>query len=529
MNFIFTPAFALFKQLRVWPAMGVIIALLVVAQLTATAASRAEWLFAVSWSIAAVVLYLLIALAAWNKGVIERIGATARRVASGDLTARFKARGEDMAKSDSHEIFSSLTLMSTNLLDIVRQVRASADHIAHGSHEIAAGYSHLSQRTEEQASTLEETSASMEQLSATVKQNAEHCSQANDRVESTGRRAEEAGQSMQRMTATMARIENGSKRVAEIIALIEGIAFQTNILALNAAVEAARAGEQGRGFSVVASEVRALAQRSAQAAEDIKALIDVTSEDIGEGATLANEAQQAVDRAVEGVRDVSQLIQSIATASEQQNAGVQEIGKALTQLENMTQQNAALVEEGAAATVSFEQEAAGLLSAVSSFRTDRVEDRERAVELVKHAIVWVRKVGPERALKDVQNPAGEFIQGDIYVVVWDLNGVVLAIPVNHFMLGKSQLDLTDADGKKVTRDILELVRLHGTGWYDYRFRNPKSGKIEPKSLYVERDGDLVFGCGIYRPEASEVTDMPPMPEERVASVPARVRRASAGK
>jgi methyl-accepting chemotaxis protein len=529
MKVLLAPAFALFRRLSIGQTTGVIVALLAVAQLAAATASRAEWLSVVSWIGAAVLLYLLIALAVWNKNGMERIGAMARRVASGDLTARFKTQGEDKAKSESHEIFSSLTLMSTNLLEIVRQVRASADHIAHGSHEIAAGYTHLSQRTEEQASTLEETAASVEELSATVKLNAEHCRQASDRAEGTGRRAEEAGQSMQRMTATMTRIEIGSKKMAEIIALIEGIAFQTNILALNASVEAARAGEQGRGFSVVASEVRALAQRSAQAAEEIKALIDASSTDIAQGATLAGEAQKAVDRAVSEVREVSQLIQSVASASQEQHAGAQEISKALTQLEKMTQQNAALVEEGAAATVSFEQEAAGLLRAVSAFRTDRVEDRERAVELVKRAIAHVRKVGSERALKDVQNPAGEFIQGDIYVVVWNPNGVVLAIPVNHYMLGRDMSDLTDADGKKVTRDLLELARLHGSGWYDYRYKNPKNGKIEPKSMYVEGDGNLVFGCGIYRPEALASAGTPSGHESGVAVVPAPVRRANVGK
>jgi signal transduction histidine kinase len=135
----------------------------------------------------------------------------------------------------------------------------------------------------------------------------------------------------------------------------------------------------------------------------------------------------------------------------------------------------------------------------------------------------------ERALKDIQDPAGEFIQGDIYVVVWDPNGVVLAIPVNQFMLGKDQSDLTDADGKKVTRDLLEVARVHGSGWYDYRYLNPKTKKIEPKSLYVEREGDLVFGCGIYRPEASEITDAPSTHKRSVAAARTPIRRAGAGK
>jgi methyl-accepting chemotaxis protein len=438
---------------------------------------------------------------------MNRLGSTLERVASGDLSMRIQApRDVANKRTEVGRIWAAMVQMGANLLEIVDQVRASADHIANGAHEIAAGYGDLSQRTEEQASTLEETAASMEQLSATVKQNADHCRLANTRAEENGTRAEAAGESMRRVTSTMSRIEGGSKKMSEIVDLIEGIAFQTNILALNAAVEAARAGEHGRGFSVVAAEVRSLAQRSAQAAEEIKTLIAASTQDVSAGVALVNQAHDAVARAVDGIREVWELLDSIARASDEQNAGVVEIGRALSQLENVTQQNAALVEEGAAAATTFEQEAMRLIEVVGAFKVDRMQDRDAAVALVKRAVAHVQAVGPDRAFQDFDDTDGSFVEGERYIVAWDINGVMRASPISQHFVGQDMTEHADPNGKKYTREVLEVARLKGKGWVDYHLRNPaKNNAIEPKSLYVERAGDLIFGCGIYRPEAERNT------------------------
>ncbi|GEM_PF-3110484 len=542
MKLLFLPALVLLQRLSIMTRTAIVVGLLALGQLAAQASAwvgsdpgnsallSSQFLSVFAWIAFAGAVYLLIAVAAWDTAGMERMAMAVERVASGDLTGNAGVpKNAHLIKSNVGAIWISMAKMSGNLLDIVNQVRASAERIAYGSREIAAGYTHLSQRTEEQASTLEETAASMEELSATVKRNADNCREANARAEDTGKRAEEAGHAMHLATATMTRIESGSKKMSEIIGLIEGIAFQTNILALNAAVEAARAGEQGRGFSVVAAEVRSLAQRSAQAADEIKSLIEASTQNVAEGSTLVTQAQQAVDRAVAGVREVSQLIDSIATASEEQSAGVQEIGKALTQLEGVTQQNAALVEEGAAASTSFEQEAGRLIDVVGAFKIDRTEDRDRAISLVKRAAAHIRACGPERAIREIADPQGAFVEGERYVFIMDINGVMQGAAFGHQdAIGQDITERVDVDGKKYAREMVDIARTKEKGWVDYRFKNAKTDQIEPKSAYIERVGDYILGCGIYRPEASRTAEAfaftAPKPTKVAARPAARAKK-----
>jgi methyl-accepting chemotaxis protein len=288
----------------------------------------------------------------------------AETVAAGDLTARVDATHRD----ECGHLLAALMRMTTNLARIVGDVRQASDSIATGSSQIATGNADLSQRTEEQASNLQQTAASMEQLTATVKNNADAAHQARQLAESARQAADRGGQVVGEVVSTMAEITASSRKIADIIGVIDGIAFQTNILALNAAVEAARAGEQGRGFAVVAGEVRTLAQRSGEAAREIKSLIGASVQRVEAGSALVGDAGGAIGEIVERVRRVNDLVGEISAASVEQSAGIGQVGDAVAQLDHVTQQNAALVEESAAAAESLRQQAAQMTHAVSIFR-----------------------------------------------------------------------------------------------------------------------------------------------------------------
>ena len=290
--------------------------------------------------------------------------AIVRRLAEGDLTARTGSR----MGGHYGAMIGALQDVNRNLGQIVSSVRSSAQSVALSAGEIAAGNANLSQRTEQQASTLEQTASGMEELSGTVTQNADNCKLASNLAQNAERVAREGAQAVHGVVEGMGRIDQSSKRMADIIGVIEGIAFQTNILALNAAVEAARAGEQGRGFAVVAGEVRALAQRSAEAAKEIKSLIELSVGQISDGSRKAEGAGKVIDEIVTSVQQVNQLIGEIAVASTEQSTGVGEINKAILQLESVTQQNAALVEEASAASLTFQQQADRLKDIVARFR-----------------------------------------------------------------------------------------------------------------------------------------------------------------
>ena len=288
----------------------------------------------------------------------------ARRVAEGDLGASIQARGRDEIAT----LVCTLAEMNQRLSGVVGQVRGNAESVATASSQIAQGNADLSQRTEEQASALQQTAASMEQLGSTVNLNADNARQANQLALGASQVAQRGGDVVGQVVATMEGIHDSSRRIGDIIGTIDGIAFQTNILALNAAVEAARAGEQGRGFAVVAGEVRSLAQRSAEAAREIKRLITTSVEQVEQGNALVTEAGATMTEIVSSIRRVSDIVAEISAASAEQSSGVGQIGEAVTQMDQVTQQNAALVEESAAAAESLKQQADQLVQAVSVFR-----------------------------------------------------------------------------------------------------------------------------------------------------------------
>ncbi len=293
-----------------------------------------------------------------------QLAQAAHRIAGGDLRAV-----EGAAQAPAESVLASMGQMQTQLLALIGKVRGSADQIAMASAQIAQGNNDLSVRTEEQASALEETAASMEELSATVRQNADNAQQANQLAHNASEVAVRGGEVVGQVVETMRGINDSSQRIADIIGVIDGIAFQTNLLALNAAVEAARAGEQGRGFAVVAAEVRNLASRSAGAAKEIKQLIDESVARVEQGSVLVDRAGVTMNEVVGAIRRVSDIVGEISAASVEQSAGVAQVGEAVTQMDRATQQNAALVEESAAAADSMKQQAADMVGAVAVFRT----------------------------------------------------------------------------------------------------------------------------------------------------------------
>ena len=337
---------------------------------------------------------------------IDQAVAVASAVAAGDLSLEFNAHGKD----ETAQLLSALRAMQSSLAKVVGNVREDADGVATASAQIAQGNQDLSQRTEEQASALEETAASMEQLGATVRQNADNARQANQLALSASSVAIQGGDVVGQVVQTMKGINDSSKKIADIISVIDGIAFQTNILALNAAVEAARAGEQGRGFAVVASEVRSLAGRSADAAKEIKALINASVERVEAGTALVDQAGATMTEVVTSIKRVTDIMGEISAASSEQSAGVAQIGEAITQMDQATQQNAALVEESAAAAESLKGQAQHLVQAVAVFKLSQGAAANAAVMRASAPMSTspsapvVERRGPDRA-RNVARPA----------------------------------------------------------------------------------------------------------------------------
>ena len=313
-----------------------------------------------------VVLSILVAFTTTRSitGPLAESLAVAKRVASGDLTSRIESSGRDEAA----DLQRALREMNDGLASMVSQIRTGAESIAVGAGQVAAGNQQLSSRTEEHASSLEQTASTLEEFTTTVKQNAEHARTASQLAGTASATAEKGGEVVNKVVATMQEVTQSSKRISDIISVIDGIAFQTNILALNAAVEAARAGEQGRGFAVVASEVRSLAQRSAESAKEIRGLIEASVGRVETGARLVEQAGKTIEELVVSVRKVAEIMTEIASASNEQSSGIEQINRAITQMDTVVQMNASLVEEATAAATSMANQAQGLARSVAQFR-----------------------------------------------------------------------------------------------------------------------------------------------------------------
>ena len=498
-EFLLRPAAALLSALSLrfsFAIVSAVFALALLISVVGTATGGA--ILSVVLGVAAV--YLLAGLWLLTKQRFDHLHEAIESIGRGDLTARDDA----YASGEIGRLMGSFYGMKRGLADIVSQVRGSSDRVLSGASEIAEGNQQLASSTAELAGSVEEIAATMEQLGATIKQNNEHCHQATELALQSSEIATRGAQSMQNVSHTMAKITESSRSIGDISTLIESVAFQTNILALNAAIEAARAGEQGRGFSVVANEVRALSQRSAAAAKEIKQLIDASTQRVADGVLMVGQLKQIMDQVKVSSGQVTEHVRQIAVASGEQNFGVEQVTTAIGAMESQSQQNAAMVEQAAAVAASFEMEAQQLDEAISQFRLDWTKGRDIAVDLVKRGVAHVNLVGILAACDDFDNPNGGFMFDEFYVWVIDLQGTRLAYGRNPSTRGQNIYEIRDADGRAFAKHMIAQAQTKGKGWEDYRWLNHATGQAEHKSAYFELVQGIIVACGIYK----AVTDGP---------------------
>jgi methyl-accepting chemotaxis protein len=441
--------------------------------------------------VAVVSIYLVLCLRSDVGYQLDRLQQALHRTTAGDLATRTDFSGHD----ELAQLGRRSEAMNQSLSAMVANIRSNTALVAYSSQGLAHGNRDLSDRTEQQAASLEQTTASVHQLSDTVNQTArtaQEVSELSTRVQGI---TEQGRASMGLAVDAMSGIQDSSRKVHDIVGVIDGIAFQTNILALNAAVEAARAGDQGRGFAVVASEVRMLAQRSAAAAHEIKGLISLSSQRIDEGVGCINAVNNTLGEVMAGIRDVAQGIGTISSASSEQGVSLMEISQALGGLDQITQQNALLVDQAAASSVALGERAARLADAVSAFRL-RQGTADEALGMVERALSHFKRHG-DRALQDFNQSGGEFMDRDLYLFGIDDKGVYRVFGGQPTKVGTRMQEVVGIDGVALVEKVKACVA-GGGGWVEYDFRNPATDGLQPKMSYVMRCGGVNLGCGVYK-------------------------------
>lgn len=459
----------------------------------ASAGAESGWLWGLALVLAALVAYGLAAVALGLSADLAALTQTMAQATRGDLRARTGLRGH----GELAQLATMLDDMVLTLSSMVADVRSNAALVSHAGEVLTHGNRALAERTEQQAASLEETAASVEQLSGTVQSNAQTAHGADSRASQVSQAAAQGAEAMARAVASVEAIQQDARRMNEIIGVIDGIAFQTNILALNAAVEAARAGEQGRGFAVVASEVRTLAGRSGEAAREIRQLIGASVQQVEASADLIRKAGETIAGMASGIRSVALTMSEIATTGAEQSTGLAEITTAVRQLDQITQQNAQMVEHAVEQSIALGARAATLSSAVASFQLQQGTAQE-ARALVERAVALCRSgLAREQFLRTLTDPSQPWHDRDMYMFALDRAGTYLAFGGNPAKVGTRVRDIPGIAGDQLVADIVAQAD-RSPGWVEYDIANPVTGKVQTKMSFVWLVGDLYLGCGVYK-------------------------------
>jgi methyl-accepting chemotaxis protein len=405
----------------------------------------------------------------------------AEQITSGDLTGNLEAQTDD----ELGKLMLAFRKLRDVIFKVVSEVRTGTTSVAGTASQLNRDNSALADRTRNQAGSLQTTAASMEQITGTVKQNADNAEQANRLVVAASDQAVKGGTVVNQVVETMGSIKESSRKIVDIIGVIDSIAFQTNILALNAAVEAARAGEQGRGFAVVAAEVRTLAKRSASAAKEIKTLIADSVEKVDSGSKLVDTAGKTMDEIVASVKNVADIMRTISAESHDQSVGVQSVNKDIAQIDDMIKKNALLVKETTKTATSVNEYAVALLKSVEKFNlgTREYGSSDEAVALVQQGAAFLHVHGKQALFDEINKLGkGQFVDRDLYLLSVSLDdGVFRAHGNNPRVLGAVGMQSKDVDGKLFMVEMMNVARTQGSGWVDYKWNHPVTNEIAIKS------------------------------------------------